>query len=410
MRNLATYYQLCVNNLSIILPISGAASAFLVNLLLKSHLDSAAYGEFASFLFMIATLYMIAGLGFEQVLVRLTEVEGKKIVIRNNVAIFGLFVIAISPVICHYILLMFGVISESDPLITASSLLISISNLLSTLYKIDGRLISHYLFVHFWKIVLLVLVLISYIVDGGTGFGYLELISLSLVVGFMVSCFFSSFRIVTFRSASMPMSSLLLYSAAGAISIIGFSIFDGLDRFLIKEVFDKKIFGDYFFIFAFIMSPVGIVSGYISAKQLRSYKESFNAKVFKYDYFKVLIVSAAVAITFTIFIKLLVFTGVVVLMDGYHKMLIMIFFISIIRGGYSIMSMAYSILCSSQLLIVIGVVFAGASILLFYLMINIDGVGVVSIGLLLFILWSVRSIIYWLLIMYESKNFKISAA
>jgi hypothetical protein len=409
MRNLTAFYRLCISNLSIILPISGAASAFLANLILKSHLDSTVYGEFASSLFMIVTLYMIAGLGYEQVLVRLTEVEGDKVVVRSNVAILGFSIIVISPIICHYILLVFGVIDESNPLIIASSFMISISNILSTLYKITGRLISHYLFLHAWKVVLLVLILVKYVIQGGADIVHLELVVLSLTIGFLISCLSSSFQFVVFRNAIMPMSKLLLYSSAGAISIIGFSIFDGLDRFLIKEVFDKAVFGDYFFIFSFIMSPVAIVSGYVSAKQLSFYKKSFRVKIFKQDYFKVLIISTSVAITFTILIQLLVFTGLVTLMEGYYEMLIIIFFISIIRGGYFILSMAYSILCSSQLLILIGVVFAGIGILMFYLMSIIEGVSVVSIGLLLFILWSMRSVIYWFLIMHESKYFKMSA-
>ena len=386
------------------LPVLGAASAFLLNLLLKSQLTATEYGEFASILFVIAILYMIAGLGFEQVLVRLTEVDCGKVVVKMKIAIGAFLVVIFSPLLCHLILTGFGIIDGVDERILMSSFLISVSNLISTVYKINGSLLSHYLFMHTWKLILLLFVLIKCFLINNSEVSYSDLIFLSILIAFIGSCIFSSLKGVTFLSEEVSTLKLCLYFIAGATSIIGFSIFDSLDRFLVRDLFDKAVFGDYFFIFAFIMSPVGIVSGYVSTKQLRFYKENFSVSVFKYDYYRVLAVSAIIAIFFSTLIEFLTYFGVIKLMESYHEILLIICLISIVRGGYAVLSMTYSILCSSQVLILIGVVFSSMSIGAFYLLTNTDRpVSIISLGLLLLLMWGGRSATYWFLILRDAK-------
>lgn len=398
MNLLSRACRICSDNLSIMLPILGASSAFIINLIMKSHLSGDEYGGFASALFLIAVLYMIAGLGFEQVLLRLATANSSGVTIDKSVALIATAVIFFSPVFSTLLLSALGVIDRVGIAVVISAFVVSISILLSTLYKMQGRLISHYLFLHAWKIILLLLVTTNAFVASDL-FDYESLIYIALVSAFIISLLRSSFNNIEIKTVSSNYN-LASYAFAGLTSIFGFAIFDGLDRFLIQSLFDKAIFGDYFFIFSFLMSPVGIVSGYYSAKKLNSYKRNFRFKEFKKDYLKVLIISFLIAFVFTVFLHVLVSLEIVVLTKNYHKILWVVFLLAVVRGGYAILSLAYSVLCSSKMLIIIGLGFTAISIALFYLVTILlkSDAGIQDVGVLVITVWILRSFVYYFLV------------
>tara|TARA_B110000211_G_C14092801_1_gene560237 strand:- start:11243 stop:12430 length:1188 start_codon:yes stop_codon:yes gene_type:complete len=389
----------------IALPVLGAGSAFILNLIMKSQLSSESYGGFAAALFSVAILYMIAGLGFEQVLVRLSTVSGDSLILDRSIVVATISVIIISPAFCSVVMMMFGVIDYVDVNLIVMAIVISASILFSTLYKIQGNILSHYLFLHAWKIFLLLMVVVGFISDLRFQ-DYATTIYTAVIAAFIVSLLISPFKNIKIKTIVSD-DSLIVFTIAGLVSVMSFSVFDGLDRILVGELFNRSVFGDYFFIFAFLISPVGIVSSYISAKRLKLYKQNFNLSNFKSDYFYTLAISLLIASVFAIALDALVRFGFIILTKDYYSIMAVVFLLAVVRGGYGMLSLAYSVLCSSRILILVGLFFASMSVAVFYFITGLmpsNYLALHDIGIVILALWIFRSYFYWFLIGYSFKE------
>lgn len=387
---------------SLLMPIVGAASAFLANLLLKSALEPKEYGQYAALILTITTFFVIGSLGYEQLLIRLIKVKDKKNHISSHLIIAGAGVLIASPFISYLLMSTLGVTDKPDSFFIMCSLLIPISTLLATFYKISGDLNAHYMLMNTWKLCFFISVSV-FIFLLKMPFNNTYLLS-SLCIGFIASISLAKRTDIIITNDDNT-KSIIKYLIAGMISIAGYAIFDGLDRFIIKANFNSETFGDYFFIFTFFMSPIGILSMYYSTRRLPFYKENFNITRMRKDYINVLIISTITATSFYFFLNILVWGEIVFLSSNYTAFIISVLLLAIIRGAYSILSISYSVICSSNTLMFTGVFFGITSLIVFFATTKWLVVEEVLSCIYLFILlWLFRSAIYLLLIKFEVRQ------
>lgn len=382
------------------LPVMGAGSAFLLNVFLKSNLPASEYGEFAALLLVVSSLFMIGALGFDNALVRLLEVDGGRLIVRHNIVLVAFGVLFIAPLVSYMLLKMVGAINIFDGFFVLFSFLISMSLLVGVLFKVKGEVASFYMVNSAWKIILLMLVALLF--SSGFMVSYPSLIVVSIFIGLVVSVLFSGCKEIYFRPGGYDLLHVAAYMVAALASIAGYAFFDLLDRFVVKEFFSSAVFGDYYFIFTFILSPVGIVAYYFSAKKLNEYKLSFNLNLLRRDFLKVTLLSLLIALFFALFVCLSVSLEILFFVVDYKWLLVVVVALAVVRGGYPIVSMAYTVVCSSRSLMLVGVFFCMLTALIYYFInIFVGGVDIILCSILFPVLWLGRLIVYWLLIRFE---------
>lgn len=391
-------------HIPILMPIIGAGSTFLVNLIMKSVLSPIAYGDFAALLLIIITLYIIGLLGYEQVFIRLLKVNNGRVIIQKWLAVVAGCVLLLSPFVSFLLMDTLSIVDNLTPFFIICSLVIPASTLLSTLFKVSGDLTAHYMYMNAWKFFLLLVVIYS-VSFSEANLNYIHIL-LALSVGFTLSIFISNKSNIKITSGG-DLKIILIFLIAGMASITGYAIFDGMDRFIIKDLFSREVFGDYFFIFTFIMAPVSIISAYFTARKLPAYKACFDLSILQKDYFSVLFLSMAISLLFYLCIEILIWAGLIGFSEEYQGLMISVVMLAIIRGGYAMLSMAYTVVCSSRTLMIIGLLFGGISITIYWLMTNhLDFISIFHCILLLSFFWILRSMAYWFLIRFEARNIK----
>lgn len=388
-------------HLPLAIPIVGAGSAFLLNLVLKSILTPAEYGAAASVLLSIATLFIIGAIGYEQVLTRFLEVHKGRLVISKVLIGLGFLIFIISPFISISVMLLLGLITKLSFPLALCAILIPISTSLSVLFKIRGNLVPHYILLNFWKVALLIVVIFAYVL-GGMEADLLLVVASSIGCVLLLALLFarkSDVRIVNAGNSTVVVTFLF----AGLTLVFGFVVFDGMDRFVIKTLFSPDIFGDYFFAFTFFMSPVGIVSAYYSARRLPVYKSGVDFGIIRSDYMKVTYISLIILIFFYGVMEVLInFDLVSFVIEERLLLMLSVCFLVVIRSGYSVLSTAYIVISSSRTIMTIGLLF-GVLSLLAYLMIT-TWTNDISIFFCIFtfsFFWALRSVIYWMIIDFE---------
>lgn len=391
------------SNSSILLPVFGAGAAFVLNLFLKSSLSASSYGDFAALLLVVSSLFMIGALGFDDVLIRLLELDEGRVLVRYSIVIAGVAVILAAPMVSYILLSMVGAVQQFDIFFLCCSLFVPASMLMGTLFKVKGQISSFYLMNSLWKVILLSFVFLFFVLDFYVE--YSILIVVSIVLGFVLAVFFARHDDVVFSAGGYGVWRTMTYMLASFVSIVGYAFFDLADRFVIKELFASAEFGDYYFVFTFILSPVGIVAYYYSTKQLSAYKLKFDLVRFRADFFWVLSLSLFVAACFSSSIYFAVMLGFVSFVVDYKLLLLVVVVLAVIRGGYSIVSMAFSVVCSSGSLMAVGAGFCVVTAMAYYLMVKVLDVESFIYCVVVFpVLWFGRLLVYWFLIKLELKG------
>jgi hypothetical protein len=390
------------SNLPLLLPIAGAGSAFLLNLFLKSNLSASDYGDFAALLLVVSALFMIGAMGFDDVLIRLLEVSNGQVLVRNSLVFAGGGVLLVAPLVSYSLLKMVGVVQDFDTFFLGCSFFVPASMLVGTLFKVKGDVTSFYMMNSAWKVILLLFFLAAFVLN--IKLSYPLSIVVSVMLGFALSMFLTERKGVCFCAGDSRPWRVLVYMSASFISIVGYAFFDLLDRFVIREVFTSAEFGDYYFIFTFILSPVGIVAYYFSTKQLALYKMDFNLARFRLDFSRVALLSFLLALFFSLIICVAVYFGILSFVVNYRVLLFVVVVLAVIRGGYAIVSMAYSVVCSSRSLMVVGVLFFAITVLVYYIISTYFNVGGFIYCAAVFpVLWLARLLVYWVLIGVELR-------
>jgi hypothetical protein len=398
-------FKKIIENWMMILPLTSAGASFILSFWLKMILTPEDYGDFATVFFTVTVLLGLGIVGYDQVIIRLSKLTEHGLEVDKWLVNFGILVLILTPGISFLLLSSFGVVDE----FTIDYLIVSWSaaclSVLAILFNLQGRLLEGYLFLGSWKVVLLVMVVVLYI-------GQLPMQSFNLMV--LLALVSTFFWFVAFRRPiairgihNLSKTKVVMLYASSVVSLVSYKIFDGMDRFLLVSNFDKVVFGDYFFVFNFLLAPTSIPVSYYAVKRLKKYKEGLSLRMVLNDYF--LIMSATIAITAILLFLMISFERLGVIEYQSIDMISLVGIASLCatRNGYVVLSTAYKVVASKVSLLLVASVFGFSALLIYYV---VSGFGYeLSLKLLVFavlVMWIFRSAFYFYVLDEDLKKLK----
>jgi O-antigen/teichoic acid export membrane protein len=202
--------------------------------------------------------------------------------------------------------------------------------------------------------------------------------------------------------------SILLMYFVSMLSVFAYSSFESLDRLMMVNELSKEMFGNYYFIYNFLMAPTAILVSYYSMQRLHLYKKRFSYKEMTNDVVKISIYSMGMTI---------ILLGVLILLREYKfiniqgmtmDVLIFVSILCVVKHGYSMLSMSYSIVASKKSMISISLFFGFVSVVVTNTITEFE-IAVTVIGLmsLAIVMWLTRVLMYFYAIKIDSLKMMV---
>lgn len=388
--------------LLIIIPIISSLASFSLSAGMKFILNPEEYGAFAVNIFKLNLMISIGLIGFSQVVIRMSSVGPNGVVIDKKIFNVGVVLFFIAPLVLYAYLKIIGVAVELNPIYVTTSWSVITIAIFSLLHNLQGNLFKSYLITGAWKIAALVIIMTSSMID---------VEEKNTEIYLFASLFASLLMIIKFGKVDGGLSpecknsykSILLMYFVSMISVISYSSFESLDRLMMLNGLSEEIFGNYYFTYNFLMAPTAILVSFYSMQRLHAYKKKFSYEKMTNDVMRISLLSIGMtvfllgALVLSIENKLISNHGIT--MD----VLIFISILCVIKHGYSMLSMSYSIVASKKTMINIGLVFGIVSVFVTYAVRELDiEVTVSELISLAIILWLARVLIYFYAIKKDS--------
>ncbi|MDP5211618.1 hypothetical protein ORJ66_00985 [Pseudoalteromonas tunicata] len=391
-------------NWMLVLPIASAVASFLLSFWLKIVLAAENYGDFATAFFIVNVLIGLGVVGYDHVIIRLSKLTENGLEIDRPLLFVGILILLLTPTFSFVFLKNFGVVSEFNSVFILLSFSTACIAVLTVLFNLQGRLLESYLFLGSWKVVLSIVIAFLYLFDVSIeNFEFLILFSLSSTF-----LWFFVFRKKIFHLVKnqVKIKALFLLYFTSLISLISYQAFEGLDRFLLLDNFDKVLFGDYFFVFNFIMAPTSIFVSYYSVSCLKKYKAFFSYKEMLNDVLKVfyftsfMIFFLCIVLFFLSEIQFVRFPAITM------SLMFLISCVCIIRNCYLVVSVSYRVVASKLSLTLVAFIFGTLACFFYWLSsLNILEPSMEMIISFILFLWVLRTLVYFLVVKIDSlKN------
>ena len=391
------------SNWMVLLPMASAAASFILSFWLKIILSPESYGDFAIALFTVNILLTLGVVGYDQVIIRLSQLSKRGLELDKWIIIIGILIFMLTPGLSFVFLNAFGVVNEFSLVYLFTSWMAACIAVISILFNLQGRLLESYVISGWWKVVLLLVIGLIYICTASV-VRFELLILFALMTSFVWVVIFRGKLFYLIKGRVNRGSVCLLYLSS-IVSLLSYQAFEGLDRFIVMTYFDKVIFGEYFFVFNFLLAPVSIFTSYYAVKRLSLYKSNFVYDEMCIDVVKVAIFSS---VTTSILLILLWSFSIFGLHDITRlepKVIIIIALLCIARSCYSILSVAYRVVARNLSLIVVAITFGVISVIVYYLcgyLFDVLHYGVVFLSLLILLYWISRIAAYFYIIRSDS--------
>lgn len=392
-----------LRNWMMLLPISAAAATFFLNFTLKIVLNPEDYSDFASLFFLVTILFGLGIVGFDQIIVRYSKLVEDRLEVDLFVLKFGFIILGVTPLINYLFLSGLGVVIEFNLKYLVLSYALAVISTLVIMCNLQGRLVEAYLFQGIWKYVLLVLFyFIIFFSELKIDFIYLFILAISITLIMLLvkprPYFFTVKNKIDLRL-------FFAFYFSSIASLLSFQFFDSLDRFLIISSFDKIVFGDYFFVYTFILSPLSIAVNYLSVKRLHSYKKSFSIKSLYKDYFLSLIITIVVG--FFLIIALLIVRNIeLITIENFdYDIIFMCYLLCVIRSSYIILSVSYRVIATTKTLFFVAILFLILSYVMYFYASNLmSKITLTYVVVIVAFLWFFRSVLYLILLKRDSSK------
>lgn len=385
------------SNWMVILPIGAALASFILSFWLKVILTPAAYGDFATAFFIVNVMLGLGVIGYDQVIIRLSKLNEKGLEIDRVILLVGGVILVLTPGLSFAFLKVFGVINEFTISYALMSWTAAGIAILAIVFNLQGRLLESYLFLGTWKILLLLIVAALYSTNVSIG-NFDSLILISLAFTFFWLAIFRR-KILNVTKGIIDSKTVYLLYFSSVVSLISYQAFSSLDRYLIISNFDKVVFGDYFFIFNFILAPTTIFVTYYTVQRLKLYKSNFSYSMMIKDYARVSFFSLFSGSVLMFIIFFANHLGYI----SYNSLsafdVALIYLLCVVRNGYAILAAAYKIFASKNTLIATAILF-GVFSLFFYMFFqkNVDWISIRHVLVSVIALWSLRVVLYFFII------------
>lgn len=398
-------FRKLMKNWMVMLPLASAGSSFILSFWLKIILTPEDYGDFATVFFAANLLLGLGVVGYDQLIIRMSKLTDNGLELDKRLVNFGVLLLLLTPAVSFLLLSSFGVVEQFSFNYVVVSWSAACIAVLAILFNLQGRLVEGYLFLGSWKVVLLAIFVVIYLSE----MPMLEFDSMILVA--LISTFFWFLffrrRIAVRGIHNISKTNIFMLYVSSIVSLVSYKIFDGMDRFILISNFDKVVFGDYFFVFNFLLAPISILVSYYAAKRLRVYKQGVLLRMVLNDYIAVMFLSVVVTSILLLLLVMLDSFNILEYQSIDTAVLIGIALLCAIRNGYVILSTAYKVVASKVSLLMVASLFGVSALLIYY---GIDGLGfyldLQLLVIVVLVMWLLRSAVYFYVLNSDIKRLK----
>lgn len=375
MELIVSLYKKHVSSLVLI---TCAASFFFANIIAKNIMDSSDFATWTYLVAMIAFFFSFSTLGQEQLILRFSHKY------NDNVEIELYTLISILLSILLFMPLSFMIFGGNEVGIETGNIIIlsflaSVCKISYQIYRVRECFFLAQVSLNFWKLALLILLLLYYLLK-------VELIFvLSLFIGFILLCF--QIKKIKFTSIEY-IRDRFSYSFNYFISMGVMSLFVYSERFILEGKITSLELSEYLYSMTISLSPYAIIASYLGFKEAVKYKNKFSLTILKND----ILLGFRALVLFSVFwfLILKVFSSYIGFLLSLETS-ILLMTIGIVKCLYSYLSSAMTIVMSSKVMFKVNLITVFSSAI-FYIILNsfISSISLVLLFILL--LWLARSL------------------
>lgn len=375
MELIVSLYKRHVSSLVLI---TCAASFFFANIIAKNIMDSSDFATWTYLVAMIAFFFSFSTLGQEQLILRFSQKYNDNI----EIELYTLISILLS--ILLFMPLSFMIFGGNEVGINTGNIIVlsvlaSVCKISYQIYRVRECFFLAQVSLNFWKLAVLILLLLYYLLK-------VELIFvLSLSIGLILLCI----QIKTIKFISIEhIRDRFSYSFNYFISMGVMSLFVYSERFILEGKITSLELSEYLYAMTISLSPYAIIASYLGFKEAVKYKNKFSLTILRND----ILLGFRALVLFSVFWFLILnfFSSYIGLILSLETS-ILLMTIGIVKCLYSYLSSAMTIVMSSNVMFKVNLITVFSSII-FYIILNsfISSISLVLLFILL--LWLARSL------------------
>lgn len=372
---------------------TASISFFLVNIILKDTLTPEKYGVYSIFITYISLLSSFGLLGFEQVLIRTTQIIKGKLLVEKEIILPIIISLIIVSFLASFIFLNNYPVSINYLYFIFLTMCVIVVKVLYNLFRMLSQFIFAQIALNLWKIGLF-LALVYCIIYGLT-LDLIDIVWCISLVFFITTFFIISFRsnlgFVNLRSSrKLFKQATLFFLSLLTISLINFG-----DRFFIESRFGLEELGMYFFYINLFLFPFTLFQTYVGFKEIVSFKLKYSHNILLLKLKKIVLYGflfACILFALAYVIDSLGLYSLEILLN--IKVILLLMLLGIIKMAYSLLSSAMGAICNNQMLYkinrdsIISIILLSPFIYYFSFELSIT-------LLFLICLWSIRCVIWY---------------
>lgn len=394
--------QVLIKKKSFIILSIGAFSLFASNYLLYYFLDSNQYNDYTIFITISSLIPSFGFLGFEQVLIRYSNVKSSVIdcnYFNKKILIFSLLFFTS---IC--IMLSFFFIDDITTILLTNIilLLVAFSAYNYNIYRIIKNFETSQIYNSLWRVSLSVslglLVLINYF-----NLSFFKKINLNVYLLIVLLFLLITTIILRVKTKKITFNytnniknkDLIRLSFQFSISSLSLLLINNIDKFFLKQ-YNPESLKTYFFLFNFFISPFALIQSYLGFKFMVEFKEFLTLQKLKNIFIKINKIGFGLVIFILITFISLTKVNIINLKYENLYLLILIFLsTSIIKINYTLVSSLNGAKSSLSTIIKSNIYSLITIILSVFLVISYKLFNPIEISLVILFNWLIRSIIYY---------------
>ena len=368
-------------------------SFFITNILLKEYLNAENYGLYSIFITYISIISSFGMLGFEQVLIRNSEIFNDKIYVSKKLKIPIIISVCLTSFLGSYLFLDNFNISLPIFYLSLITILVITIKLVYNLFRLLSNFVYSQLTLNFWKFCLFFVLIIFILNEHKIEISDITLIIFSSLVlkMFMIIILVKK---VEFKS-SLSINRMFRQSSLFLLSLVTITLINYGDRFFIESRFGLEELGNYFFLINLFLYPFSLFQSYVGFKEIVSFKMSYHRDILVFKLKQIFIRSILFGfflVTTAYFIDFFAIYN----FNFYENFNLILLLISlgIIKMTYSLLSSALGAICNNIMLYKTNV-YSIISVLILSPLIYYYSFTITITMLFLIALWLIRCAIWY---------------
>ena len=381
---------------SLILIVFGAGCFFLSNIIFKQNLTESDFGKYSLLVTYLSLVYIYGLLGFEQVIMRYSNLFSKNIVITQK---FSYFLVIITSVFTS---LVFSVLfntyffdnTEDIVLLITTSICMILNMTYFSVFRLNEDYTIAQFIANYWKIFLLIFCVVFLFSTEIFFADIVKFVSI-LIIGFTVLFSILFYKKIKIKFENNISKSTIIKSFFYFfISITSFSLITFGDRFIIEKNINIETLGTYFYLSNFILAPFNIIQNYIGFKQINEYKKEIKSSLIFKNIIKAIVIGILLGSALVLFIILIDYFKILNFnFKEYYTEICLFLLLGLIKLYSSVISPAFEVSTNINMLRKFNISLIIISILFITILLSIKELNLEIIIINLMILWLTRTLI-----------------